>query len=154
MSHDEGQKKPLSKARARLRLVGILAGNLIVWLAVPYFLGIYVATIIPSDPLSDLAFVVAFGLTISGFAVASAATEGRFATSLFDSGANLAVSAYLWLSLGGGNLSFSVGKTSVDLGFTLLALLFILPSLWSAVRSPVSFVLTRRAQSGQSVAPP
>jgi hypothetical protein len=44
----------------------------------------------------------------------------------------------------GGNLSFEASGFSVALGFQLMLYFLVLPSLWGAIRAPLTYLIWRR----------
>ena len=134
-----GVEVPWKSRIPRAVLVGVL--NLIFWVVVPGFLGMLLSQSGESSPLTSITFVYAFGLAITGVQVLGALTQGMALSVPFTTGGYLAEAYYIWLATNGGNLSFAASGVSIGLGFAPLVYLLMLPSLFSALRSPVAFLL-------------
>ncbi len=119
--------------------------NVIVWIVVPYYVGSYLAGKVPETPITSLTFVYEFGVLFIVLDVGAALFRGKAIAVPFISGAALLSAVYLWLVTNGGDLSISTSGIEISLGFTLLLYILILPSIWGAIRAPISYMLWRRA---------
>jgi hypothetical protein len=134
-----GVEVPLRRRVPRAILVGIL--NLVFWVLIPGLLGSLLAQTGESTPLTSMTFVYAFGLAITGVQVLGALTQGMALSVPFTTGGYLAQAYYIWLATDGGNLKFAASGVSIGLGFAPIVYLLMLPSLFSALRSPLAFFL-------------
>jgi hypothetical protein len=140
---------PLRK-RVRKALVGLVI-NAVLWIAVPYYIGSYLAKAIPSTPLSIPTFVYEFGAVIIALEVIIALTQGMALQVPFVSGLALFSAYYLWVVTDGGNLSVIAGGVSVLLQFQPIVYVMILPSIWAAIRAPLAYAIWRRAPRMQTI---
>ena len=131
-----------------------LAVNLVVWVVVPYYIGTLLAGRVPESPLVIPSFVYEFGVLFIFLDVGAAFFQGKAIAVPFLSGAAVLSAVYLWLVTNGGVLSVSASGVQVGLGFTLMLYVLILPSVWAAVRAPISFLVWRRAVLSQRTVPP
>ncbi len=82
--------------------------------------------------------------------VGAAFFQGMAVSGPFISGAALLSAAYLWLVTDGGYLQVTAGGTTIGLQFRLLLYVLVLPSLWAALKAPLSYL----AWKGASKEPP
>ena len=61
------------------------------------------------------------------------------------SGAAALSAVFLWLVTNGGNLTVTTAGIDITLGFQLLLYVLVLPSIWAAIRAPLSYLVWRRA---------
>jgi hypothetical protein len=125
----------------------VLIVNVVLWIVVPYYAGVLLAKYVPSSPITIPIFVYEFGIILTILDVAAALTEGMGISVPFISGAALVSALYLWIITNGGNMSVNAQGISLVLGFQLLVYLLIVPSLWAAVRAPLSYIIHRRNMS-------
>lgn len=137
-----GQK--ISTRRRILKASWVLLLNLLLWIIIPYYIGMFLSKYIPSSPITIPMFVYEFGIVLTILEVAAALTQGMAVSVPFISGAALVSALYLWMITNGGNLAVSAQGTTIVLGFQLLVYLLIVPSLWAAVRAPLSYIVHRR----------
>lgn len=137
-----GQK--ISTRRRILKASWVLIVNVLLWIVVPYYAGVYLAKLVPSSPITIPIFVYEFGIVLTILEVAAALTQGMAISVPFISGAALVSALYLWMITNGGNLAVSAQGTTLVLGFQLLVYLLIVPSLWAAIRAPLSYIVHRR----------
>ncbi|MDA4119988.1 MAG: hypothetical protein OK436_05325 [Thaumarchaeota archaeon] len=137
-----GQK--ISTRRRILKASWVLIVNVLLWIVVPYYVGMYLAKLVPGSPITIPTFVYEFGIVLTILEVAAALTQGMAVSVPFISAAALVSALYLWMITNGGNLAVSAQGTTLVLGFQLLVYLLIVPSLWAAVRAPLSYVVHRR----------
>ena len=137
-----GQK--ISTRKRILKASWVLIVNVLLWIVVPYYVGMYLAKLVPSSPITIPIFVYEFGIVLTVLEVAAALTQGMAISVPFISTAALVSALYLWLITHGGNLAVSAQGTNIVLGFQLLVYLLIVPSLWAAIRAPLSYIVHRR----------
>ncbi len=123
--------------------------NVILWIVIPYYIGSVLAGKVPETPITIPAFVYEFGALFIILEVGAAFFTGRATALPFLSGAALLSAVYLWLVTNGGVLSVSTSGIGISLGFTLLVYILIVPSLWAAIRAPISYLIWRRAALAQ-----
>ena len=133
------------------------AVNAIFWVVIPYYLGVFLAGKVPETPLVIPTFVYEFGAVFIALEVCAAFFQGKAIAVPFISSAALLSAVYLWLITNGGALSIGAYGISVSLGFQVLVYVLILPSIWAAIRAPLSYMIWRRAvlaQAAERPAPP
>jgi hypothetical protein len=134
--------------------VWALVVNAIFWIVIPYYLGLYLTTIVPNTPLTIPTFVYEFGIVFIILDVGAAFFQGMAISVPFMSGAALLSAVYLWYVTNGGNLHVTASGTSIFLGFQLLVYVFVMPSIWAAIRAPLSYLIWRRAINAETAFPP
>lgn len=73
----------------------------------------------------------------------AALAEGSGVSAVLSSGSFIAEAYYIWAASDAGYISMTVGGSTVALSFQPLLFLFVLPSLFSAVRAPLVYMLDR-----------
>jgi hypothetical protein len=136
--------KKISTRRRILKASWVLVLNVLLWIVVPFYVGVFLAKYVPSSPITIPAFVYEFGIILTILEVAAALTEGMAVSVPFISAAALVSALYLWIITNGGNLAVTTQGISVVLGFQLLVYLLMVPSLWAAVKAPLSYIIHRR----------
>lgn len=131
-----------------------LVVNVILWIVVPYYLGIFLVKYVPDIPLAVPTFVYEFGVLFIILDVGAAFFQGMAISVPFLSGAAILSAVYLWFVTNGGNLHVSASGITIGLGFQLLVYLFVVPSLWAAARAPLSYLVWRRASGKDPVQNP
>jgi hypothetical protein len=127
--------------------------NAIFWIVIPYYLGMFLAGKVPETPLAIPTFVYEFGVLFIILDVGAAFFQGKAIAVPFISGAALLSAVYIWLVTNGGVLSITTSGIHVGLGFTLLLYVLIIPSIWAAIRTPISYLVWRRAVLSQPANP-
>jgi len=116
--------------------------NSILYIFIPLVLLSYLNSIAPgvSIPLT-LTLVYAFGGTITGLFVLSALTEGMIVSIPFESGGYLATAVYIYVAVDGGTLALSESGFGFVFSMQPLIFLLVLPPLYGALRTPLSYLL-------------
>jgi len=125
--------------------VWALVVNVVFWIIIPYYLGAFLASRVPQTPLAIPTFVYEFGVLFIILEVTAAFFQGKAIAVPFISGAAALTAVYLWLATNGGVLTVTSSGLTVGLGFTLLLYVLILPSIWAAIRAPISYMVWRKA---------
>ncbi|MDE1852639.1 MAG: hypothetical protein KGI38_02695 [Thaumarchaeota archaeon] len=144
-------KKRIAKATWALVI------NVILWIVVPYYIGTLLAGKVGGTPLTIPIFIYEFGVLFTILDVGAAFFDGMAISVPFLSGVAVLSAVYLWLVTNGGNLSVAASGLTISLGFTVLVYVFIVPSVWAAIRAPLSYLIWRRALPqgpDQSPSPP
>ena len=136
-----GRRVTMSK-RVTSALVALVV-NAVLWIAVPYYLGAYLSGVVPDLAIAIPAFVFEFGILFIVLDVGAAFFQGMAVSVPFLSGAALLSAAYLWLVTNGGNLHVAASGITLGLQFQLLLYVLVLPSLWAALRAPLSYLAWR-----------
>lgn len=141
----------------RKRITGAviaLVVNVILWIVVPYYLGSFLVKFVPDIPLAVPSFVYEFGILFIVLDVGAALFQGMAVSLPFVSGAALLSAVYVWFVTDGGSLQVTTSGITVGLDFRLLLYLFIVPSLWAALRAPLSYLIWRRAKVPEGASAP
>ncbi len=117
--------------------------NVIVWVVVPYYIGTFLVGRVPESALTIPTFVYEFGALFIILDVGAAFFQGMAISVPFLSGAAILSAVYLWLVTNGGDLTVKTSGIYVALEFRLLLYVLILPSIWAAVRAPLSYLAWR-----------
>lgn len=152
MARTAGLRAQLSLGKS-LYLGRVLAGNLLVWVVVPYYFRAYIAALDASDPISSVSFVLAFGGSITALVCASAVIEGTLASAVLDASANIGIATYIWLVLSRASLTVMAGTSTIVVGFSPVAFVLMLPFLWWAVKAPGSYLFGRSKRGADSAGP-
>ena len=128
-----------------LGAVRSVALNVVFWIVVPYYVGVYLSSVVPQSAITIPTFVYAFGAAFTALDAGAAFFRGRGMAVPCISGVALLSAAYIWLVANGGSLAVNASGVSVALGFRLLLYLVVLPSVGAAVRAPLSYLFWRRA---------
>jgi len=123
------------------RAIVSLVINLILWVVIPSYLFGLISGLAPSNALTITpAFVYAFGFTITGLQVLGALTEGMAASVPLMTGSYVAMAYYIYAAVNGGTLALTAAGIGISLDFQPLLYLLVLPPLFSAVRTPLTYL--------------
>lgn len=145
--------KTFTRKRRVLKALWALAINVVLWVVVPYYIGTLLIGRVGGSPLTIPAFVYEFGALFTILDVGAAYFDGLAACVPFLSAVAILSAAYLWLVTNGGDLSVAASGITVALDIRLLVYVFIVPSIWAAIRAPVAYLVWRRALRGVPPAP-
>ncbi|MDA4123875.1 MAG: hypothetical protein OK438_00300 [Thaumarchaeota archaeon] len=134
-----GPEVPLSRRVLKATLVLVL--NATLWILVPSILGAFISRALPSSPLTIPLFIYEFGAIITGLQVLGALTEGKALSIPFVSGSYVVSAYYIWVATDGGNLPLTAAGVDITLAFRPIVFLIMLPSLFGALRAPLTFLL-------------
>jgi len=136
----------------RSRILGAAfaaALNIVVWVVVPYFLYSGLLRLEPtassaaSSGIFSLDFIYTFGAIITGLEVMGALTNGMAVSVPLISGGYIASAYFTYALVNGGTFALDAAGLKFALSFQLLLFLLMLPSLFNAVKGPISFLLER-----------
>ncbi len=139
----------ITMRKRTMSAIWALVFNVILWIVIPYYIGSLLAGKVPETPITVPTFVYEFGALFIILDVGAAFFTGKAAALPFLSGAALLSAIYLWLVTNGGVLSVSTSGINISLGFTLVVYVLIVPSVWAAIRAPISYLIWRRAALSQ-----
>jgi hypothetical protein len=124
----------------RAMMFGLL--NIILWIFIPTILFQYLTSISPgvSTPLTPT-LIYTFGAVITGLQVLGALTEGMIISVPFESGGYLAIAVYIYMAFDGGILALTANGFGFALSFQPLIFLLVLPPLYGALRTPVTYLM-------------
>jgi len=123
--------------------------NIAVWVVVPYFIWGDISKIAGAggSPIGtgifSLDFIYAFGSIITGLEVLGALTQGMAISVPFVSGGYLASALFIYDSVEGGNLALQAAGVKFVISFVPLLFLLMIPSLFSALKQPITFLLEK-----------
>lgn len=137
--------KTFTTRRRILKALWALAINVILWVVVPYYIGVLLQGRVGGTPLVIPTFIYEFGALFIALDVGAAYFDGLAACVPFLSGVALLSAVYLWLVTNGGVLSIAESGITVAIDIRLLVYVFIVPSIWAAVRAPMAYLIWRRA---------
>jgi len=125
------------------------AYNLAIWVVVQYFLYGMLSQLDETGGSSvssgnfSLSFIYAFGAAITALEVIGALTQGMAVSVPFASGGYLVSAYYVYAAVSGGTLALETSGLKLAISFEPLLFLLMLPSLFSAIKQPIVFLLER-----------
>ena len=137
--------KTFTRRRRILKALFALVVNVIFWVVIPYYIGTLLVGKVGGSPLTIPTFVYEFGALFTVLDVGAAYFDGLAACVPFLSAVAILSAVYLWLVTNGGDLSVAASGITVALDIRLLVYVFIVPSVWAAVRAPIAYLVWRRA---------
>ena len=141
-----GPSYTLSYRAYRAALTVLL--NVILWVLVPSIIFGRLESGLPSSPVvvsSD--FIYTYGIVITALQTIGILTMGMAVSVPFVSGSYVAEAYYIWSAAQGGLLAFSAAGTGITLSFEPLLFLFMLPSLFGAIKAPLGYLLDQSEAS-------
>ena len=115
--------------------------NVIIWVIIPSYVFGLISGSLPSSPLPITpGFIYAFGAVITGLQVLGALTEGMAISIPLLTGSHIALAYYIYAAFNGGTLALSAAGMRLSLDFRPLLYLMMLPSLFSAIRTPLTYL--------------
>ena len=137
--------KTFTMRRRVLKALFALVINVIFWVVIPYYLGVLLSGKVGGTPLTIPTFVYEFGALFTVLDVGAAFFDGLALCVPFLSGVAILSAVYLWLVTNGGDLSVATSGITLALDVRLLVYVFIIPSIWAAIRAPMAYLVWRRA---------
>lgn len=137
--------KTFTMRRRVLKALFALVINVIFWVVIPYYLGVLLSGKVGGTPLTIPTFVYEFGALFTVLDVGAAFFDGLALCVPFLSGVAILSAVYLWLVTNGGDLTVATSGITVALDVRLLVYVFIIPSIWAAIRAPMAYLVWRRA---------
>ena len=118
-----------------------LVVNMTLWVIIPSLIFGLISGLLPSSPLAfSRTFIYAFGATITGLQVLGALTEGMGVSIPFVTGSYIASAYYIYAAVDGGMFALSTAGMGLSLDFRPLLYLMMLPSLFGAIRTPLTYL--------------
>jgi len=135
--------------------VWALVVNAIFWIVIPYYVGVFLTGRVPESALTVPTFVYEFGVLFIILEVGAAFYQGRAVAVPMISAVALLTVVYIWYATNGGVLGVETSGITLALSFRLMLYVLVLPSIWAAIRAPLSYLVWRRAlKTGISTVPP
>ena len=125
--------------------VWALVVNTIFWIVIPYYVGVFLTGRVQDSALTVPTFVYEFGILFIILEVGAAFYRGKAVAVPMISGVALLTVVYIWYVTNGGVLGVETSGITLALSFRLLLYVLVLPSIWAAIRAPLTYVVWRRA---------
>ena len=136
----EEEKVGWRRRITRAVLLGVL--NVILYILIPSILFQYLTSIAPGVPIPlTQTLIYTFGAVITGLQVLGALTEGMIVSVPFESGGYLATAVYIYMAVDGGTLALSASGLGFVFSIQPLVYILVLPPLYGALRTPLSYLL-------------
>lgn len=118
------------------------AENLVLWVFIPSLLpGLLGGYVSSSSIALNLPLIYSFGAVITGLLVLGALFDGSGVSVPFRTGAYLAEAFYIWTFLDAGVINIAFSGVTVTFAFQTMVFIMALPSLFSAMRTPLQYVM-------------
>jgi len=125
--------------------VWALVVNAIFWIVIPYYVGVFLAGRVPESALTVPTFVYEFGILFTILEVGAAFFQGKAVAVPLISAVALLTVVYIWYATNGGVLGVETAGITIAVSFRLMLYVLVLPSIWAAIRAPLSYMVWRRA---------
>jgi len=122
------------------RAAFILASNAVVWILIPNFLSNAITSYVPTTSLTS-SLVITYGIVVTALQTLGALTRGMAISIPFNSASYIASAYYIYVAADKGVLALSYSGIEIRISFPLLLFLLMLPSLFNAVRVPITYLL-------------
>ena len=122
-----------------------LVVNVIFWIVIPYYVGVFLTGRVPDSALTVPTFVYEFGILFIILEVGAAFFQGKAVAVPMISGVALLTVVYIWYATNGGILGVETSGITIALSFRLMLYVLVLPSIWAAIRAPLTYLVWRRA---------
>jgi hypothetical protein len=128
-----------------------LVVNTIFWIVIPYYLGVFLTGRVPDSALTVPTFVYEFGILFIILEVGAAFFQGKVVAVPMISGVALLTVIYIWYATNGGVLGVETSGITLALSFRLMLYVLVLPSIWAAIRAPLTYLVWRRALKAEAI---
>ena len=125
--------------------VWALVVNTIFWIVIPYYVGVFLTGRVSDSALTVPTFVYEFGILFIILEVGAAFFRGKAVAVPMISGVALLTVVYVWYVTNGGVLGVETSGITLALSFRLLLYVLVLPSIWAAIRAPLTYLVWRKA---------
>ena len=123
--------------------------NAIFWIVIPYYVGVFLTGKVPESALTVPTFVYEFGILFIVLEVGAAFFRGKAVAVPLISAVALLTVVYIWYATNGGILGVETSGITLALSFRLMLYVLVLPSIWAAIRAPLSYAIWRRAAKAE-----
>jgi hypothetical protein len=134
------EERPVTWRRRIFRATLLLVINVTLWVIIPSLIFGLIIMSLPMSATISQTFIYAFGVTITGLQVLGALTEGMGVSIPFVTGSHVASAYYIYAAVDGGTLALSTAGMGLLLDFRPLLYLMMLPSLFGAIRTPLTYL--------------
>jgi hypothetical protein len=128
--------------------VWALVLNTIFWIVIPYYVGVFLTGRVPDSALTVPTFVYEFGILFIILEVGAAFFQGKAVAVPMISAVALLTVVYIWYATNGGVLGVEASGITLALSFRLMLYVIVLPSIWAAIRAPLSYLVWRHSLAG------
>ena len=125
--------------------VWALVVNTFFWIVIPYYVGVFLTGRVPESALTIPTFVYVFGIIFIILEVGAAFFQGKIIAVPMISAVALLTVVYIWYATNGGILGVQTSGITLALTFRIMLYVLVLPSIWAAIRAPLSYLVWRRA---------
>ena len=137
--------KAVTTRKRIMSAVWALVVNAIFWIVIPYYVGVFLSGRVPESALTIPTFVYEFGAIFIILEVGAAYFQGKAVAVPMISAVALLTVVYIWYATNGGVLGVEASGITIALSFRLLLYVIVLPSIWAAIRAPLTYLVWRRA---------
>ena len=137
--------KTVTTRKRIMSAVWALLVNVIFWIVIPYYVGVFLSGRVPESALTIPTFVYEFGAIFIILEVGAAYFQGKAMAVPMISAVALLTVVYIWYATNGGVLGVETSGITIALSFRLLLYVIVLPSIWAAIRAPLTYLVWRRA---------
>ena len=141
--------KTVTTRKRILSAVWALVVNVVFWIVIPYYVGVFLAGRVPESALTVPSFVYEFGILFIILEVGAAFFRGKAIAVPMISAVALLTVVYIWYATNGGILGVETSGITIALSFRLLLYVLVLPSIWAAIRAPLAYMVWRNAMKAE-----
>ena len=141
--------KTVTTRKRILSAVWALVVNVVFWIVIPYYVGVFLAGRVPESALTVPSFVYEFGVLFIILEVGAAFFQGKAVAVPMISGVALLTVVYIWYATNGGILGVETAGITIALSFRILLYVLVLPSVWAAIRAPLAYMVWRNAMKAE-----
>jgi hypothetical protein len=141
--------KTITTRKRILSAVWALVVNVVFWIVIPYYVGVFLAGRVPESALTVPSFVYEFGVLFIILEVGAAFFQGKAVAVPMISGVALLTVVYIWYATNGGILGVETAGITIALSFRILLYVLVLPSIWAAIRAPLAYMVWRNAMKAE-----
>ena len=141
--------KTITTRKRILSAVWALVVNVVFWIVIPYYVGVFLAGRVPESALTVPSFVYEFGILFIILEVGAAFFQGKAVAVPMISGVALLTVVYIWYATNGGILGVETAGITIALSFRILLYVLVLPSIWAAIRAPLAYMVWRNAMKAE-----
>lgn len=141
--------KTVTTRKRILSAVWALVVNVVFWIVIPYYVGVFLAGRVPESALTVPSFVYEFGILFIILEVGAAFFQGKAVAVPMISGVALLTVVYIWYATNGGILGVETAGITIALSFRILLYVLVLPSVWAAIRAPLAYMVWRNAMKAE-----
>ena len=141
--------KTITTRKRILSAVWALVVNVVFWIVIPYYVGVFLAGRVPESALTVPSFVYEFGVLFIVLEVGAAFFQGKAVAVPMISGVALLTVVYIWYATNGGILGVETAGITIALSFRILLYVLVLPSVWAAIRAPLAYMVWRNAMKAE-----